>query len=248
MFVDENRAKAELIAMGVIKEALLNELEQTAVIQDALGSHYNLTENTKGKIDIKRDDIKGMTNSRDNLNALLMAIDTEMNGDIVDHRPGMGSRSGLAPVQGPIQETRGDKRLRMALTDMLSDQAISELAKPGLRAGAMTGMSKEERLARAVPYATKINNGYDHRTGSLLTTGLDGGHIFPHNEYPELSAAAFNIAPENKYVNRAKGSREGAALIKSLTNSLKKKFGPASKAGPVPYAQMVNLWNVGRGF
>ena len=109
-------------------------------------------------------------------------------------------------------------------------------------------MSKEERRSRAIPYATKIGYGYDPTTGSRLTMGLDGGHIFAHDKYPHLSTAAFNIAPENKYVNRAKGMREGQALITSLTNSFKKKFGPASKQGPVPYVQMTNLWNVGAGF
>jgi hypothetical protein len=78
--------------------------------------------------------------------------------------------------------------------------------------------------------------------------GLDGGHILPHNAYPQLSTASFNMAPENKYVNRAKGDRQGAALIKSLTNSFKKKFGPASKAGPMGYHELANIWNIGRGF
>ena len=147
-----------------------------------------------------------------------------------------------------MQETAGDKRLRMALTDMLSDQAITELAKPGVRAGGMTGMPKEQRLGRAIPYATKIGNGYDHLTGSRLSMALDGGHIFAHNKYPNISTADFNIAPENQYVNRVKGQREGEALVKSLTNSFKKKFGPASKTGPVSYSQMPNLWNAGIGF
>jgi len=241
--LDEDKTKAALVASGIISEKLLDELEKTSLVQEAIGDHYDITEVRGGKLAVKQRQSSGNSNKRDNLNALLMAIDTEMNGPIVNQRPGMAEGE-----QGPIAESKGDRQTRMALTDMLSDGAISELAKPGLRGDAMTGMPKEQRLSRAVGYGMKLNNGYDHLTGSRLTMGLDGGHIFPHNAYPTLSTADFNIAPENKYVNRAKGDREGAALIQSLTNSFKKKFGPASKAGPVGYSAMPNLWNIGRGF
>ena len=241
--LDEDKTKAALVASGIISEKLLDELEKTSLVQEAIGDHYDISEVRGGKLAVKQREERGQSNKRDNLNALLMAIDTEMNGPIVSQRPGMGLNE-----QGPIQESKGDRATRMALTDMLSDGAMSTLAKPGLREGAMKGMPKEQRQDRGVGYAMKLNNGYDHLTGSRLTMGLDGGHIFPHNAYPELSTSDFNIAPENKYVNRAKGDREGAALIKSLTNSFKKKFGPASKAGPVSYSQMPSLWNIGRGF
>ncbi len=241
--LDEDKTKAALVASGIISEKLLDELEKTALVQEAIGDHYDISEIRGGKLAVKQRKSSGNSNKRDNLNALLMAIDTEMNGPIVNQRPGMAEGE-----QGPIPESKGDRQTRMALTDMLSDGAISELAKPGLRGDAMAGMPKEQRLNRAVGYGMKLNNGYDHLTGSRLTMGLDGGHIFPHNKYPMLSTADFNIAPENKYVNRAKGDREGAALIKSLTNSFKKKFGPAKKTGPVPYAVMPSLWNIGRGF
>ena len=241
--LDEDKTKAALVASGIISEKLLDELEKTSLVQEAIGDHYDISEVRGGKLAVKQLQQSGNSNKRDNLNALLMAIDSEMNGPIVNQRPGMGEGE-----QGPIPESTGDKRTRMALTDMLSPGAVSELAKPGLRGNAMTGMPDDQRLNRAVGYGMKLNNGYDHITGSRLTMGLDGGHIFPHNNYPKLSTADFNIAPENKYVNRAKGDREGTALIKSLTNSFKKKFGPASKAGPVSYSEMPNLWNIGRGF
>ena len=242
-FIDEERAKAALIAEGIISEKLINELEKTALIQEAVGDHYDVSEIRGGKLGLKQRHEHGMSNHRDNLNALLMAIDSEINGPIVNHRPGMADG-----VQGPIQETQGDKRLRMALTDMLSLGGASELAKPGLREGAMTGMSKEQRMNRAINYALKLNNGYDEETGSLLTMGLDGGHKFPHHKYPELSTQDFNIKPENKYVNRAQGDREGSAKVQSLVNSYKKKLGPLRKRGAVALADTVNLWNVGRGF
>jgi len=241
--LDEDKTKAALVASGIISEKLLDELEKTSLVQEAIGDHYDISEVRGGKLGVKQRSSSGNSNKRDNLNALLMAIDSEMNGPIVNQRPGMAEGE-----QGPIRESRGDRQTRMALTDMLSPGAISELAKPGLREGAMKGMPDEQRLSRAIGYGMKLNNGYDHLTGSRLTMGLDGGHIFPHKNYPTLSTADFNIAPENKYVNRAKGDREGTALIKSLTNSFKKKFGPASKAGPVSYSEMPNLWNIGRGF
>ena len=198
--LDEDKTKAALVASGIISEKLLDELEKTSLVQEAIGDHYDISEVRGGKLGVKQRSSSGNSNKRDNLNALLMAIDSEMNGPIVNQRPGMAEGE-----QGPIRESRGDRQTRMALTDMLSPGAISELAKPGLREGAMKGMPDEQRLSRAIGYGMKLNNGYDHLTGSRLTMGLDGGHIFPHKNYPMLSTADFNIAPENKYVNRAKG-------------------------------------------
>jgi hypothetical protein len=241
-FIDEDAAYKALIADGIISNKALSELRDFSIIQDAVGDHYDVTEVRGGKAGLKPISKHGGSNSRDNLNALLMAIDAEINGPIVVQRPGIGE------AQGPIQETFGDRRVRNAITRSLSPGGISTLASPGLRAGAIKDISTDDRLIRAINYGIKLNHGYDHITGSRLTMGLDGGHILPHNAYPELSTASFNMAPENKYVNRAKGDREGAALIKSLTNSFKKKFGTAKKQGAVPVSELANLWNIGKGF
>ncbi len=247
-FIDEAAATKALIADGIISSKLLNEFRDFSIIQDAVGDHYDVSEIRGGKAGLKARPSHGASNTRDNVNALAMAIDAELNGPIVVQRPGMGHRPGLAQIQGPIQETLADRQVRGAFTRSLSPGAMSVLASPGLRQGAIKTMDNDERLTRAINYGIKLNNGYDHITGSRLTMGLDGGHILPHNAYPHLSTASFNMAPENKYVNRAKGDREGAALIKSLTNSFKKKFGPASKAGPMGYHELANIWNIGRGF
>jgi hypothetical protein len=247
-FTDEAAAFKALIADGIISNKTLNELRDFSTIQDAVGDHYDVSEIRGGKAALKARPSHGGSNSRDNLNALLMAIDAEKNGPIVVQRPGMGHRSGLKALQGPTQETFADRRVRKAAERILSPGAITTLASPGLREGAVKYIDSGDRLTRAINYAIKLNNGYDHITGSRLTMGLDGGHILPHNKYPELSTASFNMAPENKYVNRAKGNREGADLINSLTNSLMKKFGAASKQGAVSYSQMPSLWNIGRGF
>lgn len=241
-FTDEAAATKALIADGIISSKLLNEFRDFSIIQDAVGDHYDVSEIRGGKAALKPRPSHGGSNSRDNLNALLMAVDAELHGPIVEQRPGMNG------AQGPIQETFADRQVRGAFTRSLSPGGMSVLASPGLRAGAINSMDGDERLTRAINYGIKLNNGYDHITGSRLTMGLDGGHILPHNQYPELSSASFNMAPENKYVNRAKGDREGASLIKSLTNSFAKKFGPASKPGAVGYNKLENLWNIGRGF
>jgi len=242
-FIDEAAATKALIADGIISSKLLNEFRDFSIIQDAVGDHYDVSEIKGGKAGLKARPSHGGSNSRDNVNALAMAIDAELNGPIVVQRPG-----GMEGLQGPIQETLGDRQVRGAFTRSLSPGGMSALASPGLREGAIKTIDSDERLTRAINYGIKLNNGYDHITGSRLTMGLDGGHILPHNAYPELSTASFNMAPENKYVNRAKGDRQGAELIKSLTSSFKKKFGPASKAGAMGYNQLANIWNVGRGF
>ena len=124
--LDEDKTKAALVASGIISEKLLDELEKTSLVQEAIGDHYDISEVRGGKLGVKQRISSGNSNKRDNLNALLMAIDSEMNGPIVNQRPGMAEGE-----QGPIAESRGDRQTRMALTDMLSPGAISELAKPG---------------------------------------------------------------------------------------------------------------------
>ena len=100
MYVDENAAYRALIEEGILTEKTARGLRDFATIQDELGDHYEVSEVRGGKAGLKRIQRHGLSNSRDNLNAILMAIDAEANGPIVSHRPG------LAPgVQGPVQET-----------------------------------------------------------------------------------------------------------------------------------------------
>ena len=242
-FLDEAAAHKALIAEGILKSKTLNELRDFSVMGDALGDQYDLHEVRGGKLGLTPIPYHGESNDTASLNARLMAIDAEMNGPIVNQRPGMGEIE-----QGPIQEPAGNKRVRKAAERILSPGAVSQLAAPGLRAGAMKNIAPSERMVRAVNYAINLDNGYDPITGAKYIGGLDGGHVFPHQKYPQLSAASFNIQPEDKYVNRAKGNREGADLIKSLTNSLTKKLGTLKKRGEVPLSALPNLWNVGRGF
>lgn len=242
-FLDEAAAHKALIAEGILSNKTLDELRDFSIVQDAVGDQYDVSEVRGGKVGLKPIQFHGESNDTASLNARLMAIDAELNGPIVNQRPGLAD-----DVQGPIQEPAGNKRLRKAAERILSPGAVSQLAAPGLRAGAMKDISSNERMVRAINYAINLDNGYDPVTGAKYIGGLDGGHVFPHEKYPELSAASFNIQPEDKYVNRAKGNREGAELIKSLTNSFTKKLGPLRKRGDVPLAALPNLWNIGRGF
>jgi len=242
-FLDEAAAHKALIAEGILSNKTLDELRDFSTIQDAVGDQYDVSEVRGGKAALTPIQFHGESSDTASLNARLMAIDAEMNGPIVNQRPGMAD-----DVQGPIQEPAGNKRLRKAAERILSPGAVSQLAAPGLRAGAMKTIAPSERMVRAINYAINLDNGYDPITGARYIGGLDGGHVFPHEKYPELSTASFNIQPEDKYVNRAKGNREGAELIKSLTNSLTKKLGPLRKRGEVPLSALPNLWNVGRGF
>ena len=242
-FIDEDAAHRALIAEGILSSKTLNELRDFAVMQDAIGDQYDLHEVRGGKVGLKPIQYHGESNDTASLNARLMAIDAELNGPIVNQRPGLSDG-----VQGPIQEPAGNRRVRKAAERILSPGAVSMLAAPGLRAGAMKDIAPSERMVRAINYAINLDNGYDPVTGARYIGGLDGGHVFPHQKYPQLSTASFNIQPEDKYVNRAKGNREGADLIKSLTNSLTKKLGTLRKRGQVPLSALPNLWNVGRGF
>ncbi len=242
-FLDEAAAHKALIAEGILSKKTLDELRDFSTIQDAVGDQYDLHEVRGGKVGLTPIQYHGESNSTASLNARLMAIDAELNGPIVSQRPGM-----MDNEQGPIQEPAGNKRVRKAAERILSPGAISQLAAPGLRAGAMKFITPTERLVRATNYAINLDNGYDPVTGARYIGGLDGGHVFPHEKYPELSTASFNIQPEDKYVNRAKGNREGAELVKSLTNSLTNKLGTLKKRGEVPLSALPNLWNIGRGF
>jgi hypothetical protein len=163
-----------------------------------------------------------------------MALDVELNGDIVEelHRPG----------------SFNEGNVRKAVTNMLSPAGASLLAGVGLRGGELAKLSPEERNYRAGDRAVTLDKGFNTRTGSRLVNALDGGHIFPHDEYPEYSASRWNMDFEDKYENRTKGKKTGEALIKAFSNSLRKRLGNSKRDGPVTPGQMVNTWNVGRGF
>lgn len=220
----------------------LRELEYAATLQKAVEGQYEIEElqtgklEDRGKFKLNKRKFSGGTNKRDTVNALLMAIDVEQNGAIVD-------RSGTSIVQG--QETFGDKRLRMAAEALLAPAGASELAGVGLRTGDLANLSGEERLLRAIDRIRELDNGYNPVTGSLYRgIGLDGGHKMAHSNYKGQSANRDNMMFESKYENRTKGNREGAAMVQAMYNSLFKRL----KKEKVSPETMNGLWKVGDGY
>ena len=87
MVLDEALAVAKLIADGDISAELLQGLEDAAVMQEASGNHYDMTELTKGKIEdrgkFKLTPIQqsGGTNLPQTVDALVMAAESELRGE-----------------------------------------------------------------------------------------------------------------------------------------------------------------------
>ena len=213
--LDELFLARELVADGDISPQLMQGLADAALLQDAVGSHYELTElvngkkGDRGKFKLKAKQMHGASNSPQTIDALLRAIEYEKHGALVT----------------PRQSTPHSRELRMAVDRILSPAGASVLAGLGLREGAVKSLDGAERLLRAGDRADELDRGFNQQTGAIYDgVGLDGGHIKPHNKYPELSEARGNMKLENKYENRVKGDREGDAVVGAMTNSLMKRL------------------------
>ena len=215
MVLDEALAVAQLIQDGDISPRLLQELGDTAMLQEAVGSHYDLTELTKGKIEdrgkmkLTRKQLHGGKNLPQTIDALLMAIDSEKNGPVVIPR-------------GPSAH---QQELRKAGERILAPAGASQLAKVGLRQGAVEQLDGAERLARALDRVVELDGGMNPVTGSLYEgVGLDGGHKVPHAKHGGQSAARDNMMFESQYENRSKQAAEGDEVISQLKNSILKRL------------------------
>ena len=216
MILDEALAVAQLIADGDISPELLQGLEDAAVLQEATGNHYDMTELVNGKIEdrgkftLKPIQQRGGTNLPQTVDALLMAAESELRGE---------------PLVNPMGETDQSRRVRKAADRILAPAGASQLAKVGLRAGAVEQLDGAERLLRAKDRLVELDRNFDPTSGARLDgVGLDGGHKAAHNANPELSAARENMQMENKYVNRVKGDRSGEAAAQSYKNSIIKRL------------------------
>ena len=223
MVLDEAAAARALIADGIISADLLQGLSDAALLQEAVGSHYELEElvngkkDDRGKIKLKAKEMRGQSNSPQTIDALLRAIEYEQKGDLVT----------------PRQSTPHSRELRKAGERILAPAGASTLAKVGLRAGGVETLDGPERLVRALDRIDELDRGFNQKTGAIYDgVGLDGGHKMPHNKYPELSEARENMMFENKYENRVKGNREGEDVIKAMRNSLIKRL----RSGDLPAA------------
>jgi hypothetical protein len=222
--LDEAAAIAALIADGDISPALLQGLEDAAILQEAVGNHYEMEELTRGKKEdrgkfkLTPKQLRGGTNLAQTVDGLLMAAQVERTGE---------------PVVIPMGETAQSQRVRMAGQRILAPAGASQLAKVGLRAGAVEQLDGAERLNRALDRIVELDRNFDPTSGARLDgVGLDGGHKFAHHAHPEMSSSRENMQMENKYVNRVKGAAEGDAAVSRFGNSMLKRL----KSGAIsPY-------------
>lgn len=213
------------------------EADRNAV-KEALSSNFdvNVKENgalaDRGKLVIKKHDLHGLSSSPEVMNAYLMTYDSMKNGSIVDR---------------PASSNAYDKYLTEAAGRVLSPQAISVLAKPGLRGG-VASISETNRRGRAGDRVVEFGNGYDDESGAL-TAGMptEGGHgdNFPHALYPEYSDARWNMHTELKYPNKTKGARTGDEALLAIKRGIKNKM-HADESGDV-IRSVAKGWQVGGG-
>ena len=209
--LDEKALHQALINDKDIDPLLLSELRDSAMLQEAVGSHYDLEElNTgkildRGKIKLKRKAQGGGSDLKQTIDALLMAAASQKYGNVVE-----GTKT--SPYSN---------ELRMAAERILAPAGASELAKVGLRDGDLAKLSGREKLERALDRILELDKGYNPVTGSLYEgVDLDGGHKMAHSKYGDMSSNKDNMMFESKYENRTKGNKEGDSLIKALRSSL----------------------------
>ena len=212
-------------------DTLINDVKQIGMLQDAVDPHYDIVELTKGKVadrgkfKLTKNDFHGGRNKPETINALMMAFRSELNDGNVLQRPGM---------------TGAERELRMAGSRFLAPAGASELAKVGLRAGAVEQLDGAERLERALDRVNELDKGYNPVTGAFYgDVGLDGGHKLAHAKHHDASARRDNMMFESKYENRAKGAAEGEDIQSRIKNSLMKRL----KSGEISPLQLVNSVN-----
>ena len=230
MFIDEEAAKAALIADGIISPQMLQGMEDAALLQEAVGNHYDMIELDKGKKEdrgkfkLVRKDIRGGTNLPQTVDAILMAAQAERTGE---------------PVVGPALSTPHSRALRMAGERILAPAGASVLAGVGLRGGDVKLLDGAERLERALDRIDELDRNRDATSGARLDgVGLDGGHKKSHADNPELSTARENMQMESKYVNRIKGKESGEAAVSRYRNSLLKRL----KSGALSPLELANAY------
>ena len=216
MILDEALAVAKLIEDGDISPELLQGLEDAALLQEAVGNHYDLVELTNGKIadrgkfKLEKIDNSGGRNLPQTIDGILMGAQAEASAE---------------PVVIPMGETPHSQRVRMAGERILAPAGASQLAKVGLRAGAVEQLDGQERLLRALDRVVELDRNFDPTSGARLDgVDLDGGHKVAHGEDEARSAMRENMQMENKYVNRAKGKAGGDTAVSRYRNSLKNRL------------------------
>lgn len=229
------------IALDLNDEEALRQLEFEAkreAVRQSLSSNFGVRVKKggalvdRGKLNITKDKIHGKSMSPEVMNSYLMTFDSMKNGSIVDR---------------PAASNAYDKYIEEAAGEVLSPQAISELAKPGLRDG-VASISDKSRLGRAGDRTVEYGNGYDDSTGALLAgMPTEGGHgdDLPHAIFPEYSDARWNMRTELKYPNKSKGKRTGEKALIAIRNGIRNKM-KADDSGDV-IRSVAKGWQVGGG-
>ena len=214
--LDESLAIARLIADGDISPEMLQGLQDAAILQEASENQYDMVELEKGKIadrgkfKLVPKELHGGRNLPQTIDGLLMDAAVQRTGEhnVI-----------------PLGETPRSQAVRMAADRILAPAGASQLAKVGLRAGAVEQLDGEERLLRAADRLVEMDRNFDPVSGARLDgVGLDGGHIADHHNNPELSSARENMRMENKNVNRTKGARSGEDAVRAYGNSILKRL------------------------
>ena len=214
--LDEALVVAQLIKDGDISAELLQQIEDAAILQEATQNHYDMVELEKGKIadrgkfKLVPKELHGGRNLASTIDGLLMDAQVQRTGE---------------PIVIPMGETPRSERVRMAADRLLAPAGASQLAKVGLRAGAVEELDGAERLLRAQDRLVELDRNFDTVSGARLDeVGLDGGHILDHHNNPEASASRENMRFENKNVNRTKGARSGEDAVNAYKNSILKRL------------------------
>lgn len=228
------------IALDANDTEALKKLEfetKREAVRESLSSNFDVKVKTngtledRGKLNITKDQIHGMSTSPQVINSYLMTYDSMKNGSIVDR---------------PASSYAYDKYIAEAAAEVLTPQAISVLAKPGLRPDA--SISEANRIGRAGDRTVEFGNGVDEDSGALIAgMPTEGGHgdNFPHAKFPEYSDARWNMHTELKYPNKTKGARIGKEALIAIENGLINKM-HGDESGDV-IRSVVNGWQVGGG-
>jgi hypothetical protein len=191
ILLQEEAIRSAIAAEDPALDKLMRELEDITIIEDAIGDQYEITGQgkigpDKGKLQIAPIASHGQSDSLETLRSLAR-----------------GARLERSPMDSLVDHSRRSDsgRLLNAVETQMSQQALNLIGKGGLR----EDVSSEIKAQRAIPLIQDMDRGYNRKTGAPFgAAGLDAGHIYPHNKYPELSASPENIMYENKYENRTK--------------------------------------------
>ena len=241
--------RAKALAEGDVEfVALLDKMEDASTFQNATEDLYEMVENEVvnkrtgnrsknwGQLGLERKDAHGLSNRSATVNAILMALDSELHGPVVVGREG----------RPPTWEDKALERIMRTRVDQGTKTHLAGLGLSGDRGGTK-GFTQEDKTARAIRRVLEMSHGYDPISGAPHRgVPVEGGHIYPHSKYPALSRDINNMFLQNNYANVVANNREGAEVATSFVNALRKRYltGSARRDPLLPAADLVDKWQV----